>query len=381
MLGLPLAFAAPAVLAALIGLGVLYFLLRMTPPRPRQELFPPLRLLLGLSDKDTTPVKTPWPLLALRLATAAAVVIAMAGPIWNAAKSAIGTNGALLVVLDDGWPAAPTWDRRLAAAREAMRAATRAGRLVALAPISEGGADLSALDAANFERRLAALTPVPYAPSRSATLGAVERFLDANGSAEVLWIADGLELGGAGAFASGLRALSGSHAIAVAADAETPVAISSVESLPGALKAHLTRADAHARPNGVVRALDSQGRAIGEAPYAFGQGASAEANFELPVELRNEISRLAVADEAAAGAGVADRRALAPPPRRDRLRRQRRHRRAAALAALLHQTRPAALCRNPREPGGRLRSNSRAHRREAVGAGARRHERPARSRP
>ena len=45
MFALPIAFAAPAVLAALVGLGVLYFLLRVTPPRPREERFPPLRLL------------------------------------------------------------------------------------------------------------------------------------------------------------------------------------------------------------------------------------------------------------------------------------------------------------------------------------------------
>ena len=32
MFGLPLAFAAPAVLAALAGLVALYFLLRVTPP-------------------------------------------------------------------------------------------------------------------------------------------------------------------------------------------------------------------------------------------------------------------------------------------------------------------------------------------------------------
>ena len=32
MFGLPLAFAAPAVLAALVGLVALYFLLRVTPP-------------------------------------------------------------------------------------------------------------------------------------------------------------------------------------------------------------------------------------------------------------------------------------------------------------------------------------------------------------
>ena len=44
-------------------------------------------------------------------------------------------DGPLLIVLDDGWAAAPTWDGRAA---YALEAATRAGRLVALAPTSQG---------------------------------------------------------------------------------------------------------------------------------------------------------------------------------------------------------------------------------------------------
>ena len=48
MFGLPLVFAAPAALAALAGLVALYWLLRVTPPRPRRQIFPPVRLLLGL---------------------------------------------------------------------------------------------------------------------------------------------------------------------------------------------------------------------------------------------------------------------------------------------------------------------------------------------
>ena len=74
MLGLPLAFAAPAVLAALIGLVGLYFLLRVTPPSPRQATFPPLRLLIGLDPNETTPARTPWPILALRLAIGALII-------------------------------------------------------------------------------------------------------------------------------------------------------------------------------------------------------------------------------------------------------------------------------------------------------------------
>src|SRR5262249_12435342 len=143
---------------------------------------------------------------------------------------------ALLVVLDDGWASAPTWDRRLAFAREAMSAAARAGRLAALAPISQGGLDVMPLDAANFDSKLNALAPAPYAPRREAALAPIARFLAADPKAEVLWIADGLELGGAGAFAAELKALARGHAIDVVVDAATPIAVDGVESLPGALK-------------------------------------------------------------------------------------------------------------------------------------------------
>ena len=101
MFGLPLAFAAPAVLAALVGLAALYFLLRVTPPRPRQAVFPPLRLLIGLDPKETTPARTPWPILALRLAIGALIILAMAEPLWNS-LAALSGSGPLLVLIDDG---------------------------------------------------------------------------------------------------------------------------------------------------------------------------------------------------------------------------------------------------------------------------------------
>ena len=45
MFGLPLAFSAPLALSALVLLPALWYLLRLTPPRPREVSFPPLRLI------------------------------------------------------------------------------------------------------------------------------------------------------------------------------------------------------------------------------------------------------------------------------------------------------------------------------------------------
>ena len=300
MFGLPLAFAAPAALAALALLAALYLFLKVTPPRPREVVFPPLRLLMGLDRQDATPAKTPWPLLALRIAVAGSVIVAMAGPMWNALPSVGG--GPLLIVVDDGWAAAPSWQKRQAYAIAAVEAVARSGRPVALAPTSAAGMEIATLDGRQAEDRLRALAPVPFAPQRSAALPAIAHFLAANRQAEVVWIADGLELGGSNQFARGLSEAASGRKLSVVLDNATALGVAGADNAAGALAVHLTRAGADGRRAGLVRAFDAQGRSIGEAPFDFGLGRAVDAKFELPVELRNQIARLTVADEASAGA-------------------------------------------------------------------------------
>src|SRR3546814_14352765 len=78
-----LAFATPWALAALLTLPVLWWLLRITPPTPKQVSFPPLRLLLLLRPKEETPAHTPLWLLLLRLLIAALAILALAEPVLN----------------------------------------------------------------------------------------------------------------------------------------------------------------------------------------------------------------------------------------------------------------------------------------------------------
>ncbi|MGA8601897.1 MAG: BatA domain-containing protein, partial [Beijerinckiaceae bacterium] len=123
----PLAFSAPLALIGLALLPVIYYLLRITPPRPRQIPFPPLKLILDMEPKNETPARTPWWLLALRLMIAGLIVLAMAGPIWNPQHSAASGREPLLVLLDDGWPAAPSWEQRLKVALAQVDDAARQG--------------------------------------------------------------------------------------------------------------------------------------------------------------------------------------------------------------------------------------------------------------
>jgi hypothetical protein len=299
MFGLPLAFAAPAVLAALVGLVGLYFLLRVTPPSPRRAIFPPLRLLIGLDPTETTPARTPWPILALRLAIGALIILAMAEPLWNS-FAALSGSGPLLVVIDDGFAAAPAWDKRMDFARERAQAAARGGRIVAIQTMSQGGQDVAPLDRAGIEGRLRSLSPVPYAPDRAAALPAVERFLAREPNTDILWIADGVEVGGARAFSARLASIA--RSVEVVTDNRGALALAGADNEAGALTAQIARSDARAPATGSVRALDVQGREVGRAAFDFGANMTVDARFDLPVELRNDVTELVIDAERSAGA-------------------------------------------------------------------------------
>ena len=57
MFGLPLAFTSPWLLMALISLPIIWWLLRLTPPKPQEEVFPPTRILARLQEKEETPAQ------------------------------------------------------------------------------------------------------------------------------------------------------------------------------------------------------------------------------------------------------------------------------------------------------------------------------------
>ena len=101
--GLPLVFAQPLVLLGLLSLPVLWWLLRLIPPRPRRVDFPPTRMLFDIAPKEETPSRTPWWLTLLRLLLAALVILAAAGPQWNPSIATTGGAAPLDVLIDDGW--------------------------------------------------------------------------------------------------------------------------------------------------------------------------------------------------------------------------------------------------------------------------------------
>src|SRR6202044_2490953 len=80
------------------------------------------------------------------------------------------------------------------------------------------------------------------------------------------------------------------------------LAVAGADNEAGALTAQLTRSDARAPATGAMRALDAQGREIGRAAFDFGAKLAVDAHFDLPVELRNDVTRVVIDGERSAGA-------------------------------------------------------------------------------
>lgn len=305
MFGLPLAFTVPAVLVALAGLPVLYYLLRVTPPRPRRVPFPPLRLILDLQPREETPAYTPWWLLALRLAITAALIFAVAGPILNPLPAGESGKGPLLVLLDDGWPAAPNWDQRLTAATQWIEAAGRRGQTVAVAAASEGGREIIASDAAHTLDHLRAIKPQSFVPDEMTLVPALQNFMHQWPQADVVWIADGVARGRAREFAEKLASLV--PKVTLVTSDRSAYALAGPKNEGGTFAVRVLRSGVAGPAQGIVRALDRKGLALGDARFDFRapdavSATETKAQFDLPVELRNDIARLEIVDEHSAGA-------------------------------------------------------------------------------
>jgi hypothetical protein len=302
--GLPLAFAEPLILLGLLSLPVLWWLLRLVPPRPRRIDFPPTRMLFDIAPKEETPARTPWWLTLLRLTLAALVIIAAAGPLWNPPIATSRGSAPLLIMMDDGWGAAASWDSRMRTAEDLVSRADADGRGVAILPMSNTNRDISLETAAAAKARLRLIEPKPHTVERTEALASLDRFLSGTGDVELVWLSDGVDAGRAEEFVGALARLADKRAVTVVDGGIRPaLALTAADNAAGVLTVKVLRPTTGGDDTGTVRALDLKGLPLGEAPYAFkSSDRETDAALDLPVEIRNDIARLEIGGEHSAGA-------------------------------------------------------------------------------
>ncbi|MBS0534389.1 MAG: DUF4159 domain-containing protein, partial [Proteobacteria bacterium] len=232
------------------------------------------------------------------------VILAAAGPLWNPPVATGAKNGPLLIMIDDGWAAAASWDVRLRTADELLARAEADNRGVALLPLSETERDISLQVPGAARVQIKQLKPKPHAVDRVEALPLIDRFLKSSPDVEIVWLSDGVDLGKGAGFVDGLKRIAGKHPITVVTGGlPIPHALAAADNAAGALTVKVLRAQTGVAENGLVHALDLKGLPLGDAPFAFGSGdREAEATIKLPVEIRNDVARLEIAGERSAGA-------------------------------------------------------------------------------
>ena len=296
-----LSFTTPWILVALIVLPAIWWLLRVTPPAPRRVVFPPLRLLLGLSGKEETPARTPLWLLLLRLIAAALIIVALAEPMLGQPPK-LGGQGPLVLFVDNGWIAAHGWDARQAAIFDALASASRTDRAVAIVPTASARTPaVSLLDAASALRIAHELDPEPWLPNRARAVAALAK-AKFSSRPEILWLADGIDQNDAGLTADALAKI-GNVQIFTDAAGKGPLALRPPANTTDGFLVTTLRADPRGDKSGEINALGSHGENLSAAHFHFADGkTTAELKIALPLEVRNETTRLVIANEDSAGA-------------------------------------------------------------------------------
>ena len=310
-----LSFAFPLVLVALAILPVLWLLLRAVPQAPKRTRFPGLFFLRQLRNREETPSRTPWPLLLLRMLALAALIIGLAGPRLNAPEET-GSDGPVLIVLDDGWPAADTWQlRRTALAAIAAETADTDRQIWVLTttPLEAARREEALrgpMTPEDLSRYADSVTPRPLAPARGEAmplLRGLSQLFDGNG--DIRWLSDGIYTGSdlpERQFADRLGELG-----RVSVYREQPdggqagvQALTSIAYRADRLEAVVTLPEpAPAELSGMLNITARDGRLLQQAGFTIAEGAAtARTDIDLPLTLRNEIGAVRIAGERSAGA-------------------------------------------------------------------------------
>jgi hypothetical protein len=304
MTGIPLSFTAPYLLIGLITLPVIWWLLRITPPRPTQEIFAPLPILARLLRHENTPSKSPWWLTLLRLLIAALVIIALANPVWNPPARSGPTEKPLALIIDNGWASAPDWQLRLDTAESLITHAEEAEQPIYLFATAENSAQaFGPFDGEAARKALNLIKPRAVSLQRDFAFERIETALEKAGKPHIAYLTDGLKTADDAKAFQRLNKVAGTVDW-YQSDIASLVVLNNAENTSDSLKITATRAAGHKEPQLFsVIAYDQQNRSLGRTDLQFAADeVSTTADFFAPVEMRNDISLLHIEDAPQAGA-------------------------------------------------------------------------------
>ncbi len=299
----PFGFLVPWILGALLILPIVWWFLRVTPPRPDRKKFPGVRLLLGLKDEETTPQHTPLLMLLLRLAVLAAAILAFSGPLLNPASREGGT-GPLVLLVDGSWAQGADWASVRAALMDDLEAAQRDARPVFLHTMTEksmAGEAVEFQEPAFWMQYLPGIEPQPWFADRAAFAAWLAD--QESVSFETHYYSDGLRDSGVEAL---FEELMRHGSVTYFEPEKTAIGLTQLSLVDGQLSVELIRVQSALQQSLTVQGFgpDPSGneRLLSEIIANFEPGVtSVNVRFDIPAELRNRLSRLQVRGVDSAG--------------------------------------------------------------------------------
>lgn len=302
MSGLSFAFASPAILAALILLPAIWWLLRLTPPQPRTEVFPPLRILAAILKREETPARSPWWLTLLRMLLAALAILAIANPMFNPRTNTLSSGGPLVLMIDNSWASVSDWERRVRTADALIDDADAKSIPVSIAFTAEQSNDATPGAATSARDKLHAMNPRPLVPDRERAADAVKAALNGSKPGTIAFISDGVESRDKDDIVSRLAALQPGELRLIEGDGQNIIAITGAANTANNMTVTATRLNGTAPMRLGLTAQDNQGRpiAVGSLDFAGGQTV-ATGSIAAPFEMRNDFARISLDRQASAG--------------------------------------------------------------------------------
>jgi Domain of unknown function (DUF4159)/Aerotolerance regulator N-terminal len=285
----PFGFTMPLALLALIGLPIIWLVVRAIPPRAQDNVFPPAEILRTLPKTEETPAKAPPWLAILRAIAMVLAIIGLSGPVLNPPQTQ--DDRPLLIVIDNGWSAAPNWSQTIEEASAAARSATGPVRIIGTAPQALEQDRIDVLLPARAAANLAASVPQPILSDHMGTAG---RLSGLPTGQRVLWFSDNVARPGTPNLA---RALGRLGSVKLRVIASPVVAITRAEATSDGFSLTLL-GSAAAKTDVTLAALNTRSRAIAEAQMPLTNAA-----VTLPVEtaLTRDVAALQVTGARSAG--------------------------------------------------------------------------------
>ncbi|WP_019222341.1 DUF4159 domain-containing protein [Bartonella rattaustraliani] len=298
-----MSFASPLLLLGLLSLPIIWWLLRITPPSARKELFPPLRFLPKQTNQQETAKHTPWWLLFLRLAIAALIIIALARPTWNQKPIILSGTGPLALIIDNGWASTKEWKKRILIAETLLAQAEKHQKDVYFLATAEN--DLSHIGpspAKVIKQQLMHLQPRPLPVNR---IEALKKLIDIapNTSLDIAYLSDGLQTSEDDQTFALIKQLKPKTFIWYSSDISNLTGITAIENDNGNMAARIIRSTTQGTTPTTVSLYDLNNQLLGQFTTNFPEGkATTLVPFNVLLELRNDIAWIKINNQEHAAA-------------------------------------------------------------------------------